>query len=86
MNAIDSAREQIESSHGWKIDPLSVEVVDSSRNIWMAMVTTTRMGDAGLPERYFAIHVVDGVLSPEYAQDIPLLKVALTWRERRLAA
>jgi hypothetical protein len=84
MNAIETAVATIAAAKGWQID--NVEVVNSARKSWMGMATTTHMGALDMPERTFAIHVVDGEVSSVHAETIPALKAELANRERRLAA
>jgi len=84
MNTIETARATIETANGWKIG--NVVEVDPAKKIWMGMAMTTRLGDVGVPERTFAIHVVNGVVSPVHADTIEGLRAELANRERRFAA
>ena len=86
MSTIETAVAEISAEKGWKIS--GVVVVDPDRRIWMGNVMTTRMADAGAPERTFAIHVVDGKVSDGvHAETIDGLKDVLAERERgRFAA
>jgi hypothetical protein len=81
MTVIQIAR-HIETVRGWKIDDNSIVVMANRPGSWMGMACTTKLGECGIPERQFAIHVVGEVVQPIHADTVAELHGMLAERDR----
>lgn len=87
MIHIETSRRAVEAARGWSINPASVQLVEGQPNTWMALARTTKLGDVGVPERQFAIHVVGTAVSDVHGETIEDIRTQLAEREtgRRIA-